>query len=163
MKQIKILTISAISIIILALVVGGVYFYLNKKNQPVANQSNKLEEIVPIAEKNDKQKQDGSVASPAIQATSGQLSVDGVNKDSSNYYFNTSLSGINKGSCLLTLDQSGKITKINGEVELVTSYYSCSGMHLPISSLSKGKVSTTLVVTDGSKVYKSNTKELSLE
>lgn len=151
-----------LAVIVVIITVAG--FVLLKKSRQNSNKSNTLEAIIPPSEKNDKQLSDGSVASPPQPAKSGgSIDILGFTKDSTNYYFNINVSGITKGDCSLTVTQANKSVSSKGKVELVTSYYSCSNMKIPITSLSQGKSEITVIISSDGKTIQNTSKELTLD
>ena len=159
-KNRKLIIIGIISIVIFISIGFFVWF---KQTRNTSN-GNTLQAIIPPSEKNDKQLPDGSASSPPKPNTNtGIISITGVTKDNSNYYFSIGLSGINKGDCILTVTQNSKSASVQGKVELVTSYYSCSNMKLPISSFSPGKANVNVIITVDGKVVQNSSEELNLE
>jgi hypothetical protein len=154
-----------IMIIVIALVCimttsSFIYYKMIKQD----GKSNNLEVIIPPSEKNDKRLPDGSASSPPRPTeNTGKVSILGFTKDSSNYYFTISLNGITKGNCNLLADQTTKTANTQGVVELVTAYYTCSNMKVPISSLNKGKTKVTITIEADDKTTDNAVKELTLD
>ncbi len=136
----------------------GFLYISNQKyfqNEALESNASANEKNTQEQPKDTKAKPESNLKPPADSSKKAYL--ENITSDAQRIYFGNSLMGIKTGDCKLTVSQNGvNIKEVKGKVELVTSYYSCSGMVLAKSDLFVGTLQAVIVVTTDNEDVVSN-------
>lgn len=144
----KIHLLVGLAVLVLIFALGYLYTYsknlsLNKSQGSTTRADEKFAQEQPkdtnsSSEANAKQTEDSTK----------KVFLSNITADTQRVYFGNSLTGISTGECKLSISQNGINKKeVKGKVELITSYYSCSGMVVAKSDLPIGILQAVITVT----------------